>query len=56
LGCGPKVSFFQLKYHKVFLLFQLEPVFIIENAGWTRNFAALQGKKSQESFVDFKIF
>jgi hypothetical protein len=22
-----------------------EPVFIIENAGWTRNFAALQGKK-----------
>ena len=38
------------------LLDFLEPVFIIENAGWTRNFAALQGKKSQESFVDFKIF
>ena len=34
----------------------LEPVFIIENAGWTRNFAALQDKKSRESFVDFKIF
>ena len=23
---------------------------------WTRNFVVLQGKKSQESFVDFKIF
>ena len=23
---------------------------------WTRNFVALQGKKSQKSLVDFKIF
>ena len=41
------------EYHE---LQSLEPVFISENAGWTRNFAASQGKKSRESFVDFKIF
>ena len=34
----------------------LEPVFIGGVAGWARDFVVLQGKKSQEYFVYFKIF